>query len=104
MADRDRSIAEARLTVADRLRTGRLLPMAEGHRLIAPARRTVEAHPLTVPHRRMVVADRIEEAEVERLLITVVVAGRRTAEVVVTAVAAVGDVPLPAAATVVIAN
>jgi len=84
MADRDRSIAEARLTVA------------EGHRLIAPARRTVEAHPLTVPHRRMVVADRIEEAEVERLLITVVVAGRRTAEVVVTAVAAVGDVPLPA--------
>ena len=95
--------------VADRHPTGRLLRIArfrhtaEAHRLIGLPRPTVVAHLRIAQRRPMAVAAVVEEAQ--HLPITVVEAGRlhRAAEVVI-AVEAEGDVPLLAAATVVIAN
>ena len=97
-----------------RRHTARPLPTVEGLRPIGLPRRTVAVHPRIVPRHRMVVVDRIEEAEhlptmvaaVEHLRLMVVAAGRlhRAAEVAI-AVEAEADVPLLVpAATVAIAN
>lgn len=87
--------------VADRRLTDRRLPIVEGRRLIAPARRTVVGHPRIVP--RLCLAVVIVEAEHLRTMVGAAGRLHRAAEVAIM-VEAEGDVPLLAAATVAIAN
>ncbi len=79
----------------------RRLPIVEGRRLIAPARRTVVGHPRIVPRLRLAVV--IVEAEHLRTMVGAAGRLHRAAEGAI-AVVAEEEGPLLAAATVAIAN